>query len=146
VYPSSTRSLGNSLSVLALLVCVSSCGDSFGLGNDRRIGVIAFFGDPVVITAPDTVFVGQSFSVLVRTYGDGCVSQGGTEVQSVGLSIDVKPYDVHSGARICTDILNMFDHTATLTVTRPGTAQIRFHGRQLPEDLPISELRQVAVK
>ena len=108
--------------------------------------MIAFLGDPVVITVPDTVFVGQSFSVLVRTYGDGCVSQGGTEVQAVSLSIDITPYDVHSGARICTDILNMFDHTATLTVTHTGTAQIRFHGRQLPEDLPISELRQVVVK
>jgi hypothetical protein len=146
VYPSSTHPLGKALSVVALLACIWSCENSSGLEEDRRVGVIAFFGDPVVIAAPDTVFVGQSFSVLVRTYGDGCISQGGTEVQSVGLSIDVTPYDVHSGARICTDILNMFDHTAALTIARRGTAEIRFHGRRLPEDLTISELREVVVK
>lgn len=146
MYSSSTRLLGGAISALKLLAAISSCDDPLGPNNGKRIGVIAFFGDPVVITVPDTVLVGESFSASVRTYGDGCVSQDGTEVESVGLSIDITPYDVHSGARICTDILNMFDHTAALTVAQPGTVQITFHGKQLPGDVSITEVREVVVK
>jgi hypothetical protein len=146
MYSSSGRHLCWLLSFLTLLASISSCDDPLGPKKGRRIGVTAFFGDPVVITVPDTVLVGESFLVSVRTSGDGCMSQEGTEVDSAGPSIDIRPYDVHSGARICASILNMFDHTATLTVMQPGTAQIRVHGKQLPGDLPISEVREVVVK
>ncbi len=147
MYSSSSASpLCRLLSVLILLWSVSSCHDPLGPEKGRQIGVIAFYHDPVVITVPDTVVAGRSFSVSVRTYGGGCVGQEDTEVWSTGLSIDITPYDVHSGARICTDILKAFDHTATLTVMEPGTAQIRFHGRQLPDDVPISEVRELVVK
>jgi len=146
MYESNKRNLALALSVLTLLGAVSSCEDPGGPKEERRVGVVAYYGDPVVVTAPDTVLAGEPFSVSVRTYGDGCVSKDGTEVQSADLTVDITPYDVHSGARFCTDILNMFDHALTLNVAQSGTALLRFHGKQLPGDVSVTEPREVIVK
>ena len=146
MYSFATRFLCWTSLLLMLPVAIASCDTPSGPKEERRIGVIAFLGNPVAITMPDTVLVGESFSASVRTYGDGCISQDDTEVESAGLSIDITPYDVHSGSRVCTSILNMFDHTVALTVTQPGTAQILFHGKRLPGDVPITEVREVVVK
>jgi len=129
-----------------VLTSVSGCDDFLSSDNDRRLGVIVFYDDPVVITVPDTVFVGQPFSVSVRTYGNGCLSQGNTKVRTEGLSVDVTPYDIHNGTELCIDILNKFDHTASVTLTEPGTAEIRFHGKQLPENTRITEVREVVLR
>ena len=144
----SMRSLCWALFLLMPLITITSCDDPTGPKEERKIGVIAFYSDPVVITVPDTVLLGDPFSVSVRTYGDGCVSEDGTEVESTSLSFQITPYDVLTLGRgvICPAIVRHFDHTATLTATQSGTAQITFHGRQLPGELPISEIREVVVK
>ncbi len=134
------------LSILVSLPLLTACDSTLGSDEEARIGVIAFHGDPVVITVPDTVQAGVSFEVSVLTYGGGCHSKGGTTIQIVGLSVDVTPYDIHSGAEVCTDILNMFDHRATLTLRESGVAEVRFHGKQMPGDSLITVVREVVVE
>jgi hypothetical protein len=131
--------------LVASFATILSCGDTVGSAGDARIGVIAFYGDPVVITVPDTVLVGQPFSASVRTYGNGCVSKGGTTVKLGSLTAEITPYDIHKG-RICPAILNLFEHTAAMTLGQRGTAEITFHGWLLPEDVRISETRSLVVK
>lgn len=130
--------------MLALLV--AGCSGRAEAGPDRSLGVIAFHGDPVVIEVPDTVPAGTPFDVSVRTYGDGCVTKGDTEVRQEGRTVNVRPYDVHSGAEICTLQLKMFDHRATVTLDDPGPAEIRFHGRELPADSVLTVARSLIVR
>jgi hypothetical protein len=123
-----------------------ACDGILGPEDKSRVGTIAFHGDPVVIEVPDTVRAGVSFGVSVRTYGGGCLSEGGTTVQVRGLSADVTPYDLHSGASLCTADLRTFTHEAALSFEEPGVAQIRFHGKQMPEDSLITLVRELVVK
>jgi hypothetical protein len=139
------RLLGRVVLSAAVFASILSCDDWMGTDGDNRLGVIAFFGDPVVVSVPDTVFAGESFTVSVRTYGGGCVSEGGTKVKIDSLSVDVTPYDIHRG-RVCADVLNMFDHTASVTLDYPGDAQIIIHGMQMPDDIPIAEVRELVVR
>lgn len=111
-----------------------------------RPGVIAFYDDPVMVQAPDTVEAGTTFGVTVRTYGDGCVTRGEIRVEQDGPIAIVRPYDVHSGASVCTQELRMFDHRATISVDEPGTAEIRVHGRELPADSAMVITRSVVVE
>ncbi len=134
---------------LPLLIGVGlalACDSTLGIDEEARIGVIAFHGDPVVVTVPDTVQAGVSFEVSVLTYGGGCLSKDGTKVQVRGLSADVTPYDIHSGGEICTADLGLFDHRAMMTLRESGVAEIRFHGRQLPQDSLITVVREVVVE
>lgn len=39
-------------------------------------------------------------------------------MQVEDLVVNVRPYDVHSGANVCTDELRLFDHRTTLTCAR----------------------------
>ena len=135
-----------SLPLLIGVGLLMACDSTLGIDEEARIGVIAFHRDPVVITVPDTAQAGVSFEVSVLTYGDGCHSKGGTTIQIVGLSVDVTPYDIHSGAQICDSILKTFDHRATLTLRESGVAEIRFHGKQLPGDSLITVVREVVVE
>ncbi len=130
----------------ALLASLSGCDDPLS-PQHRQVGVIAFYGDPVMIAVyPDTVVAGRPFVVSVRSYGNGCISKDKTEIEADNLFVDITPYDVHSGASVCSDILNQIDHVANLSFAKAGTALIRFHGKQLPADLPITETREVVVK
>jgi hypothetical protein len=110
------------------------------------VGVIAYYEFPVEISLPDTVQVGEPFEVSIHTYGGGCISEGPTKVRVRGLRIDVTPYDIHSGARACTDDLGVFPHKATLALPTPGLARFLFFGKQKPDNLPITVGREVYVE
>jgi len=131
--------------VVALL-SLAACDSVFGPDEDRRTGVIAHYGDPVVLSAPDTVQVGVPFEISIVTYGNGCLSEGETQVRVRGLQVDVTPYDIHSGAAACDDILNYFPHRVTLALPTPGLAHLLFHGKQEPDNLRITVGREVFVK
>lgn len=123
-----------------------ACEGLLGPDEDRRTGVIAFFDFPVEIEIPDTVQVGEPFELSVFTYGGGCLREGPTKIKVGGLRVDVTPYDIHSGAEACADVLNTFLHKATLTLTTPGLARFLFHGKQKPDNLPIIVGRDVYVE
>ncbi len=132
--------------LLLVLTLLPACDSFLDPDGGRRIGVIAFYSDPVTIHTPDTVQLGVPFEVSVRTYGDGCLREGPTNIRVRGLQIDVTPYDIHSGGRVCEAILNMFPHKATLALPTPGLARFLFYGKQEPDNLPITVGREVYVE
>jgi len=77
-----------------------------------------------------------SFDVAVRTYGGGCVDQGDTEVTISGADAEVRPFDIFVTRApdnyVCTDILKLFTHRATLRFTQAGPATVRIRGRNEP--------------
>ena len=95
--------------------------------------------DPVLghvtdVTAPDTVAVGQLFTVTVTTTGpNGCWRSESTEVEVDGLSAVITPYDVDEAEAnpgiACTQAIVYFDHEAELRFDSPGTAGIDVQGR-----------------
>lgn len=134
------------VALVILGVGAVSCSEPTGPESGPQPGVIRFHSDPVVVQAPDTAQAAVPFQVLVRTYGNGCVSKGSTGVQIAGSSIDVRPYDVHSGANVCTEVLNMFDHEATVTVEDAGSYAVRFIGRAMPGGSMVTIVRSVVVQ
>jgi hypothetical protein len=114
-------------------------------GERSQVGTISFYSEPVVTEVPDTVARGQSFSVGVRTDGNGCVSFGRTEVRVSGLEAVVTPYDTHDGGDVCPDLLREIDHETTITFQQAGTGAVRFRGRREPEDTMTTEVRVVQV-
>ena len=110
------------------------------------MGAIEFYDDSVQVSVPDTVAVGETFAVSVRTYGDGCVEKGSTEVQVNDLSATVTPFDRHSGAEACPDVLRTHEHQATLAFEEPGDAVVTFRGRSVPRGGIRSVARTVVVE
>ena len=98
-------------------------------GTDQA-ALIIFYGDTSRIAAPDTVVRGIPFEVSFHTFGGGCESQGGTEVNVNGAEAEVRPFDHSSGASACTDILKFLPHSASLSFGSAGTAIIRLIGQQ----------------
>lgn len=139
-------SWGNGLSILLLSGFLAGCWAVVGPDEERRLGVIAFHGDPVVVGVPETAEAGAPFDVTIRTYGGGCISKGDTEVTVRGLVVDVVPYDVHSGHNVCTSELRQFEHRATVTLTNPGIAQVRFRGQSVPADTSLVVIREVVIE
>ena len=138
------RQNGSAWLVAAVFLC--ACGGLFGPEEGRRLGVIAFHGDPVVVEVPDSVGAGEPFQVSVRTYGGGCISKGDTEVEIEGRNVDVVPYDIHDGESNCTDDLALFEHRVTVTIAEPGLAEVRIRGNEMPADTQVVVTRRVVVE
>lgn len=135
------------LGITAVSFLLLACADVQGPGAERQEpGIIAFYGEDVVISAPDTVARGQAFPVTVRTYGGGCTSKGPTHLETAGLHATVLPFDIDSGAHICTSILNVFLHTADVRFDLAGTATVVFRGRRLPEGEAVMFERSIVVR
>ncbi len=133
------------LLLMAATAPMWACDGPLDPGDERALGIIAFHGDPVVLTVPDSVRVGDAFEVSIRTYGDGCYRMGDTEVGANGLLAEVAPYDSHATKGVCAAILRSFDHRGTLTFGQSGTARVTFRGMQVPENRPISVSRDIVV-
>jgi hypothetical protein len=138
---------------LAWLVLLPSC-DALTSGSilrERQPAIISYHADTVAFTVPDTVDVGENFLVTVRSYGDGCVSQGDTQSFYTNSQFaDVVPFDVFvvqaAGNHVCTDILQIFPHVTVLSFNVSGTATVRVRGRTIPGDSVILRERAVYVR
>jgi hypothetical protein len=85
-----------------------------------------------VLTVPDTVPAGEPFRVTVQTIGEGgCWSAHSQEVSVSGRTVELRPYDVHSGADACTMILLHLKHESELVLQEPGEWILRVSGRRL---------------
>lgn len=125
-----------------------SCGDSTGPEEVLEVGVVGFFNesDPF-IAAPDTVDAGVPFALVARTYGNGCVRLGPTEVVQGASAAVVVPYDHRriSGGP-CQDSLNSFDHETVLVFSVHGPATVTVEGRVSPGDTAQAFSRQIWVR
>ncbi len=91
-------------------------------------------GYVVEVAAPDTVAVGQSFTVTVTTTGpNGCWRKDHTEVSGDGLVAVISPYDFdrrdEDPNTACHQAVVYPEHTAELRFDAPGAATIRVRGR-----------------
>ena len=107
---------------------------------------------PQPIVAPDTVSAGEPFAVAVHTIGEnGCWSADGQELRVDGRTATIVPYDAHSGAEVCTEVLGYLPHQVTVTIPTPGLAVIRVDGRRVRQgdrswEIPVSAERTVVVR
>jgi hypothetical protein len=147
VMKSEPRRFLNYMIPMLLAVVASAACDALSIGGEQRqVGTISFYHDPIVIDVPDTVSAGASFTVSVRTYGGGCVRQGETELVIRELSAEIRPYDIHTGANVCTDILKFLNHQTAVQFNRTGRAEVRIIGRREPEDTAVVITRTVEVR
>lgn len=142
----------------ALAMALAACDAGGGAAREaqapreppREPGVIEFYSETARVELPGAVRAGEPFTVVVTTYGNGCVSPADTEVRVRGRVAEVTPYD-HDQARApggaaCTDQLNVFPHRATVRFDTPGPARVRVHGRREPGSEAVTVERPVVVR
>ena len=128
--------------LVAAGLLMGACG-IFGPDEERVIGRIDSDSDPMFIV-PDSVAVGQAFTVTVVTGGDSCYRNGDTEVRIEGNIAVVTPYDFRRNADVCFSLLQFFDHQATILFDVTGGAQVKLRASTLLGD-PIELTRVVQV-
>lgn len=133
------------LGLLAAGAC-SSILAPVGRGGERRLGVVAFYHEPVRIAVPETVAVGAALRVVVTTYGGGCVTKGDTEVTVAARLAEVRPFDRYATGGACTEELRLHAHEAAVRFTHPGQAVVRVQGRREPGDEVFTAERSVFVR
>lgn len=138
------------LTVLLSAGCAGPLNPLDRLRYERRPGTLAFYHDPVRIEVPERAIAGVPFTVVVTTYGGGCMKQGDTEQQVTGLIAEVRPYD-YDAVRLprnlaCPDMLAFYRHEAQLTFARAGTARVRVHGWSKPQQVPLTVERTLIVE
>ena len=116
------------------LLAVAACLISTEAGWRWAVqpGLIAVEGVTAVgVTVPDTVQVGTSFSVVVKTFGSSsCTRPAGANVRMSGLTATFVPLDsVVEGDMVCTSDLRAFAHSASLTLDLAGEANLAVVGR-----------------
>lgn len=135
----------------ATLVTLSACAEAVGPKADagrRSLAIVEWQGpgqpapgtpghtpgewtsEP--ITAPSTARAGVPFEVIVRTIGpNGCWSAGDTPVEYAAGEVRITPYDVHSGAQACTELLGYLPHRVQVKLDAPGEVTLRVQGRRV---------------
>lgn len=89
---------------------------------------------PVVIKAPGRVTAGKPFQVTVYTIGsNGCWSADGEDVRVSPGEVEILPYDRHSGAELCTRMIQYIPHRVELNLDSPGSWTVRVRGRLASE-------------
>lgn len=110
---------------------LSGCGLITGVDEDRFQGTIGY-PDDVILTIPETVYLGQEFTLTLRTIGaDGCWRNDRTDVTLSSLAAAITPYDVRRTERgvDCTMAVVDLLHTANLTFDQAGLARVTVRGR-----------------
>lgn len=150
--PASLRKRAMALLVPGLLISVASCTVSSGPETETVRGILRFQPDvettaaastdpdgpadvtEATIEAPDTVRVGETFPVTIRTVGlDGCWAAAGEDVTVEGLTATVVPFD-STGDRegvACTMALTSLLHEVELSFGEAGEARVRVEGRRV---------------
>lgn len=137
------------LLVAAALPFASGC-DIVETDFDERLlpGIIEMDAShPAMVELPQSVRIGERFTVAVTTYGGGCSSLGDTQVGVTGLQVDVRPFDYETITENagCTRELRMHRHEASVWLEEVGTATVRVHGRRLPADEAVTITRTLTV-
>jgi hypothetical protein len=135
---------------IASATVLAACDDNAGFlaGKVLRPAALAFYGDSVAVTVPDSARVGVPFTVQVRSFGDGCTEQGQTGIAVSGRRVDVRPLVREPGPAsqaVCPAILLTFTHSASVTISESGTATIVVHGRSEPGASSVSVTRTLRV-
>ena len=120
----------NTLVVTWLVSVLFGC-DILGLDTATRIGVLASNPSPPgrvqPIFLPDSVAVGEEFTVIVYTKGIDCDKAHSTRVAIEGNVALITPYDTYQIRGNCITLPAFFEHRAKIIFThkRQGTILIR---------------------
>jgi len=115
--------------------------------TEVRPGIIQQRVDgPVDVTVPTEATVGETVSIRVRSFGNGCVRGGETSASVNGLSAVVLPLDTVRVGVACTEQLLFFDHTTDLVFSRAGTASVAIVGRRWPDEQVVITQRAIEVR
>lgn len=95
-----------------------------------QIGQIEGDGAPQRIQVPDSAMIGKPVLVQLVTYGDGCVSQGDTDIVLTADVAEITPYDRRVVGDGCPLVLREFEHQTTVTFDTSGDKIIRVNGRR----------------
>ena len=111
------------------VVATAACG-STGPDEVRFLGRI-LDSEPVV-EVPETVSVSMPFNVSIETVGGGCTRAGETEVEVVGNTATISPYDYGPvGDPPCLAFVAPIVHSAAVTFAAVGEGTIVFRGTGL---------------
>jgi len=116
--------------LLGGLLLVAACSDLAGPENRQlELGTIVLGGN-ARIEAPTQVGAGESFEVVVYTYGSSCYSFGKTEAMSGIREAVIRPFDwvEQTEGGLCFMELREFAHTVEVTFNLPGTGVIQVQG------------------
>jgi hypothetical protein len=106
--------------------------------------------DIAVVSVPEIVPADSAFDVSIRSYGDGCVAKGETEVSSSDGVVEIRSYDYDQKLirfdRACTEQLKLIEHHALVVFHQKGTATIRFVGKSEPGRQIVRVERSVVVQ
>lgn len=144
----SGRSFGTILG-LTVAAVLGACSSSTAPGESRVMGILEMesgvqgslapsaasdASSRTVITAPDSVEAGVSFTAIVTTIGlSGCWEAAGEEIELDRNLAVVVPYDLN-GMRdgvACTGALIELPHPVELQFAEPGEATLRVRGRKV---------------
>ena len=122
------------LSLIALLGTGVTC--LWEAQFELKRGILEGFNQPVNVTIPDTVPVRTAASVVVRTYGGGCIfAKASEEVSVEGLTAVVEPYDsVNVSCTVHTLEIRQFTHIAVVQFAEHGIATVRVVGQRVSAD------------
>jgi hypothetical protein len=98
-------------------------------------GILLHNGIPAVMQVPDSVALGQNFSVAFVTFGTGCDEAGETTSTIMGSAIEIMPVDWRQidPPPSCPDsIVSVFPRAVDVRVDVTGPARVRVHGRREP--------------
>ena len=103
---------------------VGGCG-ILGLDTETRIGVLFDGSLEFAVVVPDSVILGESFTVVVVTVGSSsCTRIESTRVDIRGNEATITPYDTYKTRGDCTADEHWFRHEATIRFMERGEATI----------------------
>lgn len=113
---------------LAAVIVAGCAGDDFVV-ETGKLSYDSYYRTPM-IAMPESVAVGEPFTVDVSTDGGGCIKAESTELTATDDEADITPYDrrrIPGEHEACDLILVYLHHTVSLSFASPGTKTIQFH-------------------
>jgi len=116
-----------------LLVVLAACAPAptatVVVGGRAEPALLRFAEQDAVVTVPDTVAAGSTFTVVAATFGGGCVRAVLAPVVRVAADTTVVALFNHdTGADACTDDLLRLEHRVTLPAGGAGRRIVRLEG------------------
>ena len=117
--------------------------------SDRKVALISFYHEPLVIEVPTQAIAAQPFNVYVTTYSGGCIRDDTIQVSVSSSRADVVPFQrIYSLGpnEACTAELNIRRRPVSVTLSKPGESVVRITGRARPGDSLVVVTKTLTIK
>jgi hypothetical protein len=121
--------------LLALLAALTAC-DPASVNAPADVGgartepaLVRFAEQDAAVALPDTVAAGATFTLVVTTFGGGCVREvRAPTVRMADTLVAVSLFHHHTGADVCTDDLKLLEHRVALRAGGRGRMVVQLQG------------------